>query len=296
MPLFELAKEGPIPFVRVKSGPDLYESEIEELLWTDLEGFLGETLFPVARQPKIASGGIPDILALDKAGRVFVIEIKRDVDRKQLAQCMEYAGWARLTNLDELAGLYHAGSEQFWSDWLEFTESEAPVLVNPSPVLRLVARDFEDRSESAFDYLLESGVPVKLVRVTFYTDGERRIVNVDSDHEPDLPGLPVKVGPATHKIHGRQVKIEDLVEHGYLQPGDRLVWRRPQIGEEHWGTITEEAQIRLDSGEVHWSPSGAAKAAADVAAVDGWSSWRKEASNEKLTELRRRLVEEAVHS
>ena len=41
-------------------------------------------------------------MALDKTGRVVVFEVKRDVDRRQLAQCLEYAGWARTTNLDEL--------------------------------------------------------------------------------------------------------------------------------------------------------------------------------------------------
>ncbi len=45
------------------------------------------------------------------------------------AQCLEHAGWARTTNLDELAGLYHAGSDKFWSDWQDFTESSVPVRV-----------------------------------------------------------------------------------------------------------------------------------------------------------------------
>jgi hypothetical protein len=35
----------------------------------DLEAFTGESLFPVARQPHIAGGGVPDILALDDTGR-----------------------------------------------------------------------------------------------------------------------------------------------------------------------------------------------------------------------------------
>ena len=51
------------------------------------------------------------MVALDHAARVIVIEIKRDVDRGRLAQCLEYAGWARTTNLDELAGMYHRGPE-----------------------------------------------------------------------------------------------------------------------------------------------------------------------------------------
>jgi len=39
-----------VAFVRLKPGPELYEKEIEALIWSDLEAFTGEPLFPVARQ------------------------------------------------------------------------------------------------------------------------------------------------------------------------------------------------------------------------------------------------------
>lgn len=67
------------------------ESEIEDLLWSNLEEFTGEALFRVRRQPTLAGGGRPDIVTLDRQGAVVVIEVKRDVDRGQLAQCLEYA-------------------------------------------------------------------------------------------------------------------------------------------------------------------------------------------------------------
>lgn len=126
MPLFEVTAQGLVPFRQVLPGADLYESEIEDLVWSDLEAFLGETLFPIARQARLAGGGRPDVLCLDESGRVVVIEIKRDVDRIQLAQCLEYSGWARSTNLDELAALYHGGSAALFTDWQDFTETTRP--------------------------------------------------------------------------------------------------------------------------------------------------------------------------
>ena len=170
MPLFEVEEGELVPFRRLVGGADLYEKEIEGLLWSNLEEFTGDTLYPIARQAKLPSGGIPDVVALDKSGRVVVFEVKRDVDRKQLAQCLEYAGWARQTNLDELAGMYHDGSSAFWEGWQEFTESSTPVVVNPHPRLVLVARDFQDRTESAFEFLKDNKVPVALVRVAIYED------------------------------------------------------------------------------------------------------------------------------
>ena len=84
MPLFEIGDEELIPFRRVIAGPELYEQEIEALLWSNLDAFVGIPLFPVARQPKIGVGLRPDIVAIDGDGHVQVIEVKRDVDRGQL--------------------------------------------------------------------------------------------------------------------------------------------------------------------------------------------------------------------
>jgi len=117
MPLFDLSGPSVVPFRRLNSAAEIYEREIEDLFWGDLEAFGGEPFFAVARQARLIGGGVPDILALDFAGRVVVIEVKRDIDRGQLAQCLEYAGWARRTNLDELAGLYQTGPEKLFHDW-----------------------------------------------------------------------------------------------------------------------------------------------------------------------------------
>jgi hypothetical protein len=189
VPLFEIAEpEQIVPFRRLTGGSDLYEREIEDLLWENFEELTGETLFRVARQPGISGAGRPDMVALDHAARVVVIEIKRDVDRGQLAQCLEYAGWARTTNLDEIAGMYHRGPSEFFADWQSFTDSAAPVRIRRSPRLILVARDFHGRTGSAFEFLIENGLPVKLVRVSLYEDqAGRRFIDVEGEHEPEFP-------------------------------------------------------------------------------------------------------------
>ena len=154
MPLFESVDGQLRPMRPVRPGADLYEAEIEALIWSNLEAFYGTDLFPIARQPTIATGGRPDVLAIDEAGQVVVVEVKRSIERSQLAQCLEYAGWARRTNLDELSGLYHGGPEQFFADWLEFTGTPTPMVINPSPILLLVAQDFDSRTSDALDFLL----------------------------------------------------------------------------------------------------------------------------------------------
>src|SRR5256885_124314 len=95
MPLYEVGSDNEFtPLKQLRGGADLYEQRIEDLFWSDPEAFTGEVLFSVKRQPAISSGGRPDAVLLDKTGRVVVVEIKRDIQRQQLSQCLEYAGWA----------------------------------------------------------------------------------------------------------------------------------------------------------------------------------------------------------
>ena len=51
LPLFEIA-DGELNLFQRLTGADIYEKEIEDLLWNNLEEFTGEALFPVRRQAK----------------------------------------------------------------------------------------------------------------------------------------------------------------------------------------------------------------------------------------------------
>lgn len=301
MPLYELSEGALTPFARLRPGAELYEKEIEDLVWGDLEAFTGEALFPVARQPRISAGGIPDVLALDERGRVVVIEVKRDVDRSQLAQCLEYAGWARLTNLDEIAGLYDSGTpgrlgvEAFFQDWAEFTDTATPVTISPQPRLFLVARDFEGRTRSALDFLQENALPVTVVPVTVYQDATgRRVVDIEAEHEPDLV-LPTGRVDQTRRqvmVNGRRVGVADLIDAGLLEAGERVEFVRPRRGEHHTATIGADGSFTLDDGTVWRSPSKAAQKAADMVACDGWHAWRvPRVDGVLLASLRRRYIE-----
>lgn len=298
MPLFEVdaTEQSLVPFRQLRGGADLYEKEIEDLLWANTDDFTGESLFRVARQPHLSGGGIPDIVALDRNARVVVVEVKRDVDRSQLAQCLEYAGWARATSLDELAGMYHRGAHQFFSDWQDFTESSSPIVISRSPRLMLVARDFHGRTGSAFEFLIDNDLPVKLMRVSVYEDQQgRRFVDVEGEHEPDLGDAVEAVGAdgLDHtKIDGRRIRVSDLLDANLLEPGQPLVWDRPRIGARYHATVTENGSIRLEDGSAHASPSRAAMEAADVASYDGWYAWRvDDVDGPTLQDLRVQLVE-----
>ncbi len=297
MPLFEIdSDERLAPLRRLRGGGEVYEKEIEDLLWGALEDITGEPLFKVARQPNIRGGGRPDLVALTSEGRIVVIEVKRDVDRGQLAQCLEYAGWARKAGLDELAGLYHADSvEQFFRDWQEFTETPTPKRIQGSARLMLVARDFHGRTGSAFEYLVENELPVKLLRVALYEapDG-RRFLDVEGEHEPEPSPIPGNDAVAIDhtRIDGRPVRLDDLIEAGLLEAGQTLVWERRNLGQVYRCRVTDSGGLQVDGQDGHtWSSaSSAAGAAAGGGSFDGWKVWKTEGGT-LIDELRRRLAE-----
>ncbi len=299
MPLFEVTASGLVPFRQILPGPDLYEKEIEDLVWSDLEAFLGEALFPIARQARLPGGGRPDVLALDEAGRVVVIEVKRDVDRNQLAQCLEYAGWARTTSLDELASLYHEGPESFFTAWQDFTETATPLVVNRSPRVVLVARSFEGRTQSALEFLRENGLPVIVVPVSLYEDSEkRRCIDVEADHQPILQEIPDvdplgRSGPAAVLYGGRRATVADLLENGLIQVGEPLEFIRPRLGQVFTAEVLDDGSIKTSDGLTWPSPSRAAMSAANVEAYDGWHAWRvPRLGGVKLDQLRRSMLAE----
>jgi hypothetical protein len=291
VPLFEIRDPDVlIPFRTLHGGAELYEREIEDLLWTNLDDLLGESLFAVARQPALPEGGRPDIVCLDGQGRVVVVEVKRDVARVQLAQCLEYAGWARSTNLQEIAEMYHQGHDAFFAAWQDFTESEAPPPIGRSVRLVLVARDFHGRTGSALDFLVEHGLPVLLIRVALYEDeAGRRFLDVEGEHEPEIANPGTETTVDVTRIEGRRLRLSDLLDSGLLRPGDELIWNRPRVGQEFTATVTGDGRIQLVDGRTFSSPSRAAMEAAEIASYDGWYAWRTRSTAETLHSLRERL-------
>jgi hypothetical protein len=70
--------------------------------------------------------------------------------------------------------------------------------------------------------------------------------------------------------------VAGLLGSGLLTAPERLVWTRPRLGQIYGCVVTDDARLHLDDGRVFTTPSGAAIAAADVIAYDGWHAWRIE--------------------
>ena len=297
MSLFRVDSAGKsvIAFAQYKANDGLYENEVEDLLWDNLEEMLGRSLFRVSRQAHLPHGGIPDILALDDAGRVVVIEVKRDVDRTLLSQALEYAGWARESNLQEVATLYKDGPQQFWADWQEFTSTEQPVPISPNPRIVLAAASFHRRTEAAIGFLRSAGVPLVLLSVGMYQDADgAKFIDVDREGALGASNV-VTTASVTPESESTTTKrsfsttVADLLSAGLLREGETLTWHRPKSGQTFKVIVQRDGRLLLPDGQYVSSLSAAARACVGHGSYPGWECWRAE-SDDLLFDLRDRLI------
>ncbi|CAN2230727.1 Restriction enzyme adenine methylase associated [actinobacterium SCGC AAA044-D11] len=85
------------------------------------------------------------------------------------------------------------------------------------------------------------------------------------------------------------VRIKDLMAKGLLAENDELVWKQKTLGVEHIAIITKYGEIRTSDGQLHRTPSGAAKWLNGGKSVDGWLTWKTKKHLDTLDALRKQL-------
>ncbi len=205
MPLFEVGPDGLVPFQPVDSRDEVYEQTLADLLWRDTQAICGEPLFAVRQHPVLLGGGSPALVGLDRTGSVVVALVRRQVGRNDLAECLEYVGWARGADLDELADMYWRGRGSFAEDWRAFVGSPPAPPPHRAARLLVVAGELFGRTASTLDLLVESGFPVTLVLATLHqTDEGRQLVEVlpirTDRHAPKALGSAPPAGAASAPV------------------------------------------------------------------------------------------------
>lgn len=151
------------------------ELRLEKLLVDQLD-VLGSELFPIGRQVITTSGKRTGILAIDPAGELYVIELKRDrTPREAIAQLLDYGSWAAKLTHDELLAIYNASkpSAPFEEAFAKrFGGISPPESLNEVHHLLLVASELDASSERIINYCISFGVPINAVFFHYFQDGE----------------------------------------------------------------------------------------------------------------------------
>jgi Endonuclease NucS C-terminal domain len=132
------------------------EAELEEWIANAPE-VLGDNLLIIDRQREIPDVGRLDLLCVDAAGQLVLIELKRDISaREAVAQALDYASW--LNDVDgeviELNAKSHLGAEL--SDAFErHFGSEMPEITPQNHRIILLAARVDASAERIVNYLRE---------------------------------------------------------------------------------------------------------------------------------------------
>lgn len=152
------------------------EHRLEELLVQHLD-VLGFDLMPVGRQVITPAGKRADILAIDAAGELYVIELKKDrTPRDAIAQLLDYGSWASTLTHDDLLTTYaaHNPGLAFEKEFAErFGAGSIPDSLNSLHHLLLVASELDAASERILGYCINFGVPINAVFFRYFQDGDR---------------------------------------------------------------------------------------------------------------------------
>lgn len=149
------------------------ESRLEDWLETDI-GILDDSLFLIGRQVETDFGGTIDLLCVDAAGDLVVVELKRGkTPRDIIGQILDYAAWVdglSYERIDAIAGQYLR--RPFDEAFLERFGAELPESINAAHRMVVVAAEIDPSSERIIEYLSNRhGVSINAVTFQYFRDG-----------------------------------------------------------------------------------------------------------------------------
>lgn len=158
-----------------------FEARLEAILEADISVVSEPRKWMViGRQIPTDHGGRIDLLAIDEAGTVIVLELKRDKsDREVVSQVLDYASWVQELDYAQIATLYSKYAEKNHSTasleeaFKKYFGVEIPEEINAEHEMVVVASELHPESERVVKYLQKTyGVPVNAVFFSFFKDGE----------------------------------------------------------------------------------------------------------------------------
>ena len=151
-------------------GIDL-EKRLESWLESDIS-MLDPNLLVIGRQVRTDFGGEIDLLCLDSAGDLVVVELKRgQTPREVTTQALDYASWAKeLSSADikEIAAGYSKLGGELEDEFASRFGQQLPETLNLTHRSLIVAESSDDGTERIVRYLSDLGVPINFATVQHF--------------------------------------------------------------------------------------------------------------------------------
>jgi len=155
------------------------EQVLHEMLIAAPE-ILGRELMVVGSEVRTPHGKFVDLLAVDPAGTIVIVELKRErTSRDVVAQALDYASWAQTLRMQEIEEIYrsysgHDLSEEFLR---RFNTPIDPDQVGASHQIIIAASELDSASERIVEYLTSLGVAINVVFFNVFKHGKELLLS-----------------------------------------------------------------------------------------------------------------------
>jgi hypothetical protein len=205
------------------------ESIVEDWIADD-PSILGLDLLVIARQFTTDFGGRIDLLGVDRAGDLTLIEMKRDrTPREVIAQTLDYGSWVNGLTTPRLHSIANAYLKRPLSEaFLQKFDQNIPETLNSSHNLLIVASGFDVSSKRIVEYLAEThGVSINTAFFSYFHDGVNEFLASDflMDQDQVIERSEAKTkAPWTgyyyvNAGHGSHRNWDDMRDHGFVAAG-----------------------------------------------------------------------------
>ena len=171
--------------VRLKEQTLETERLLEDLITKDVS-ILNENWLLIGRQVSTSFGNYVDLLALDAAGTVIIIELKRaKTPREVVAQAIDYASWAENLEASDLADIFenfsrkYLGKEDSLSNAIsnKFNTTITDEELNQSHQIIVVGSELDSSTERIVQYLNDKEIPINVLFFKVFVDGDKQYLS-----------------------------------------------------------------------------------------------------------------------
>jgi hypothetical protein len=210
-------------------------------------------LLRLGRQVVTDFGKRIDLLAMDREGDLYVIELKKDrTPREVVAQTLEYGFWVQSLSFKAIRDLFakHHEGEDFESAFTSFFETEVPEAVNTSHQLVVLATGMDTSTEQIVEYVRGYEVPLNVLFFEYLADDGREYLARSWLTDPELE-QPSSGAKKQTPWNGKDFFVavgeneernwEDMVRYGFVSAGHGEKYRKAMenlfVGARVWAAI-----------------------------------------------------------
>jgi len=154
------------------------EDILENMIFKDV-GILNENWLLIGRQVPTDYNKYIDLLALDAAGNIIVIELKRNkTPREVVAQTIDYASWIEELDAGRIADIYFRFTEKYYGTASsldnalqeKYGETIDEDDLNQAHQMVIVASQMDLSTERIVEYLSEKQIPINVLFFKIFSD------------------------------------------------------------------------------------------------------------------------------